>query len=69
MFAQAFNSLGTTIAPVVASVSLLSIDTLSADQVNLLSLRDQATYHQGSAQAVISFAILLASILGILSLL
>tara|TARA_B110001454_G_scaffold173405_1_gene164671 strand:+ start:543 stop:1856 length:1314 start_codon:yes stop_codon:yes gene_type:complete len=68
MFAQAFNSLGTTIAPVVASVSLLSIDTLSADQVNLLSLRDQATYHQGSAQAVISFAILLASILGILSL-
>jgi len=68
MFAQAFNSLGTTIAPIIASVSLLSIDTLSTGQINLLSMGEQATYHQDSAQATISFAILLGSLLGILAL-
>jgi fucose permease len=34
MFAQAFNSLGTTIAPVIASISILRLDTLSAGQIN-----------------------------------
>ena len=68
MFAQAFNSLGTTIAPLIASISLLSIDTLSTHQINLLSWQDQATYHQDSAHATISFAILLGSLLGILAL-
>ena len=68
MFAQAFNSLGTTIAPVIASVSLLSIDTLSADQIDLLSWREQVTYHENSAQAMVSFAILLGSLVGILAL-
>ena len=68
MFAQAFNSLGTTIAPVIASVSLLSIDTLSADQIDLLSWREQVTYHQNSTQAMVSFAILLGSLVGILAL-
>ena len=69
MFAQALNSLGTTIAPVIASISILSIDTLSSDQINLLSLPEQVTYHQDSAQALISFALLLGAVLGILSLL
>ena len=68
MFAQAFNSLGTTIAPVIASVSLLSIDTLSADQIDLLSWHEQVTYHENSTQAMVSFAILLGSLVGILAL-
>ena len=68
MLSQAFNSLGTTIAPVIASVSLLSIDTLSTDQINLLPLGEKATYHQDSTQATISFALVLGSLVGILAL-
>ena len=68
MFSQAFNSLGTTIAPVIASVSLLSIDTLSTVQINLLPLGEKATYHQDSTQATISFALVLGSLVGILAL-
>jgi len=68
MFSQAFNSLGTTIAPVIASVSLLSIDTLSTGQINLLPLGEKATYHQDSTQATISFALVLGSLVGILAL-
>ena len=68
MFSQAFNSLGTTIAPVIASVSILSIDTLSTVQINLLPLGEKATYHQDSTQATISFALVLGSLVGILAL-
>ena len=67
--AQAFNSLGTTIGPIIASVTLLSIDTLSTSQLTSLEPVDQARYVAETTRAIVIFALSLSAILALLSLL
>jgi FHS family L-fucose permease-like MFS transporter len=50
--AQAFNSLGTTIAPIVAAGFLLSDQILNSDQQKLLSETDLEAYRLAEASAV-----------------
>lgn len=50
--AQAFNSLGTTLAPLVAASFLLSDQILSAEEQNALSASDLEVYRVGEAAAV-----------------
>ena len=50
--AQAFNSLGTTIAPIVAAGFLLSDKILNSDQQKLLSETDLEAYRLAEASAV-----------------
>ncbi len=50
--AQAFNSLGTTIAPVIAASFLLSDKILPADAIASLSDSERATYYAAEASAV-----------------
>ena len=50
--AQAFNSLGTTLAPIIAASFLLSDQILSADEQASLSVADLESYRWGEAAAV-----------------
>ena len=50
--AQAFNSLGTTLAPIIAASFLLSDKILSTDQQASLSVAELETYRLGEAAAV-----------------
>jgi FHS family L-fucose permease-like MFS transporter len=50
--AQAFNSLGTTMAPIVAASFLLSDQILTADEQSALSAADLEAYRLGEAAAV-----------------
>lgn len=49
---QAFNSLGTTVAPVIGSILILSVAVLGADELAKLSLSDQEAYKLNEASAV-----------------
>lgn len=49
---QAFNSLGTTIAPYLGSVVILSIAIKSAEELKSLNAIDLAAYHQAHASSV-----------------
>jgi MFS transporter, FHS family, L-fucose permease len=49
---QAFNSLGTTIAPVFGSILILSIAVKSADELSKLSIVDRETYKLAEASSV-----------------
>jgi FHS family L-fucose permease-like MFS transporter len=65
--AQAFNSLGTTIAPVVAAGFLLSDTILTADAQSSLGAVALDSYHAAEAAAVQSPFVLLAGAFGLLA--
>lgn len=60
---QAFNSLGTTIAPYLGSVLILSVAIKSAEELKQLNTADLASYHQAHASAVqVPYLILAAAL-------
>lgn len=50
--AQAFNSLGTAIAPLIGASYLLSDKILNSDEINVLSTTAKQQYYSGEASAV-----------------
>lgn len=67
--AQAFNSLGTAIAPALGAVFILSDRISNAAELNGMSVEDQANYYTNEATAVQSPFLILASTLFVLALL
>lgn len=65
---QAFNSLGTTIAPVVGALFLLSDSVKTSDEINLLSAADKANYYAAEAGTVQTPFLLIAASIGVLAL-
>jgi FHS family L-fucose permease-like MFS transporter len=66
---QAFNSLGTTIAPIIGASFLLSDTIMSSDTIAGLSKNAQQEYYNAEAAAVSSPFLILAVCIGILALL
>jgi FHS family L-fucose permease-like MFS transporter len=60
---QAFNSLGTTVAPFFGGMFILSAVTLGVEEIALLSLTEQAALKTAQAQSVQVPYLILASIL------
>lgn len=60
---QAFNSLGTTIAPYFGALFILSTAVKSADEIKLLNIDELSAYQAAQAAAVQSPYLLLAAIL------
>lgn len=65
---QAFNSLGTTIAPVVGALFLLSDSVKTSEEIDLLNLTDKANYYAAEAATVQVPFLLIATFIGILAL-
>jgi FHS family L-fucose permease-like MFS transporter len=65
---QAFNSLGTTIAPVVGALFLLSDSVKTSEEIKLLNTVDKASYYAAEAATVQTPFLLIASFIGILAL-
>lgn len=65
---QAFNSLGTTIAPVVGALFLLSDSVKTSEEINLLNAADKASYYATEAATVQTPFLLIAAFIGILAL-
>jgi FHS family L-fucose permease-like MFS transporter len=65
---QAFNSLGTTIAPVVGALFLLSDSVKTSEEINLLNATDKAGYYAAEAATVQTPFLLIAAFIGILAL-
>jgi len=65
---QAFNSLGTTIAPWFGATFILSMAIVSADQLALMSASDQQLFYFDQAQAVKMPYYVLAGVLGALAI-
>jgi FHS family L-fucose permease-like MFS transporter len=60
---QAFNSLGTTIAPYLGSVLILSVAIKTADELKQLTAPELSAYHQAHASAVqVPYLILAAAL-------
>ena len=66
--AQAFNSLGTTIAPILAVVFLLSDDILTAAEIQKLSEADKAAYFLAGAGTVQQLFLLIAVFVAFLAI-
>ena len=66
---QAFNSLGTTIAPIIGASFLLSDSIMSSDAIAALSETEQQEYYFAEAAAVSSPFLMLATCIGVLALL
>ena len=66
---QAFNSLGTTVAPALGGILILSTVVLSADQLALLPAAEQAAHKAAEAAAVQGPYLGLAAALAILAVL
>ena len=66
--AQAFNSLGTTIAPILAVVFLLSDDILTAAEIQKLSEADKAAYFLAEAGTVQQLFLLIAVFVAFLAI-
>ncbi|QIE60094.1 sugar MFS transporter [Rasiella rasia] len=66
--AQAFNSVGTTIAPIIGASFLLSDTIMSSEALAALSETAQKEYYVAEAAAVSSPFLLLAACIGILAL-
>ncbi len=66
---QAFNSLGTTVAPALGGILILSTVALSADQLALLPAAEQAAHKAAEAAAVQGPYLALAAALAILAVL
>lgn len=49
---QAFNSVGTTIAPMIGAMFILSDNILTGDEIGALSEAEKLTYYAGEASAV-----------------
>lgn len=64
---QAFNSLGTTLAPYFGAVFILSTAVKTADQIQLLDAEQLTSYQAAEAAAVQSPYLLLASVLFVLA--
>lgn len=64
---QAFNSLGTTIAPLVSAAFILSSTVMSSEEVAALSESQQSAYYQAEAAAVQGPFIMLAVVLIVLA--
>ena len=65
---QAFNSLGTTIAPVVGALFLLSDSVKTSEEINLLNAADKASYYAAEAATVQTPFLLIAAFIGLLAL-
>ena len=66
---QAFNSLGTTVAPIFGGILILSGAALTAVEINALPAAEQAAYHSSAAAAVQMPYLLLAAALLLLAIL
>lgn len=64
---QAFNSLGTTIAPIIGSALILSTAAKSADQIALLTQDEQVAYMAAEASSVQVPYLALAAILFVIA--
>lgn len=60
---QAFNSLGTTVAPVFGSILILSVAVMGAEELGKLSAADQEAYKLAEASAVQNPYLLLTAML------
>lgn len=65
---QAFNSLGTTIAPLVSAAFILSNTVMSSKEVTALSEAQQTAYYQAEASAVQGPFMVLAGVLLVLAI-
>ncbi len=65
---QAFNSLGTTIAPVVGALFLLSDSVKTSEEINLLSSTEKINYYASEASTVQTPFLLIAVFIGILAI-
>ena len=65
---QAFNSLGTTIAPVVGALFLLSDSVKTSEEIDLLNITDKANYYAAEAATFQVPFLLIATFIGILAL-
>jgi len=66
--AQAFNSLGTTLAPLVSAAFILGTAVLSADEIAALSEAARTEYYAGEAGAVQGPFLVLAGVLAVLAI-
>lgn len=64
---QAFNSLGTTIAPVVGALFLLSDSVKTSEQINALSAMEKVDYYAAEAATVQTPFLLIATFIGVLA--
>lgn len=64
---QAFNSLGTTIAPVVGALFLLSDSVKTSEEINALSTSEKVDYYAAEAATVQTPFLLIATFIGILA--
>ena len=64
---QAFNSLGTTVAPSIGALFILSTEIISPDQQKAMSAADLARYQAGQAASVQEPYLILAGILILLA--
>ena len=65
---QAFNSLGTTIAPIVGALFLLSDSVKTSEEINVLTALEKADYYSAEAATVQTPFLLIAAFIGILAL-
>ena len=65
---QAFNSLGTTIAPVVGALFLLSDSVKTSQEITLLNDLDKSNYYLSEAATVQTPFLLIALFIGVLAL-
>jgi FHS family L-fucose permease-like MFS transporter len=66
---QAFNSLGTTIAPIIGAAFLLSDTIKSSEEITVLSEAERHSYYLGEASAVQQPFLILAGCIGALAIL
>ena len=64
---QAFNSLGTTIAPVVGALFLLSDSVKTSEEINALSTMEKVDYYAAEAATVQTPFLLIATFIGVLA--
>jgi len=64
---QAFNSLGTTIAPVVGALFLLSDSVKTSEEINALSTLEKVDYYAAEAATVQTPFLLIATFIGVLA--
>ncbi len=66
---QAFNSLGTTLAPYLGAIFILSVSQKNSDEIHLLDAQQLINYHAEQATAVQNAYLLLATVLFTLTIL
>ena len=65
--AQAFNSLGTTIAPIIGALFLLSETVKTSTEINALSIQEKESYLTAEATTVQTPFLTIAAIIGVLA--